>query len=258
MPIAPELKEILACPKCKGRAGVPRGQAGDRLQGLPAGVPHRGRHPRHAGGRGEAAADVTLAEKLASRPPARVLVIQTAYLGDTVFTSALVSALRLRFPQAEIDACVAPRGRDVALAYPGIGHVHVFDKRAPTAGSPGCAGRPRGSRPGNTHWRCFRTGRCAPRCSRGWPAFPSASDSPALPGRFSIRRGWKRERRRSCSARRIWRTAWAPAPRGCSSSRGPIGSPPRAEHWLPPPVRSWPRSAWARSGDEDLAAGARG
>ena len=80
---------------------------------------------------------MTLAEKLASRPPARVLVIQTAYLGDTVFTSALVGALRLRFPEAEIDACVAPRGRDVALAYPGIGHVHVFDKRVSDSGLSG-------------------------------------------------------------------------------------------------------------------------
>jgi len=80
---------------------------------------------------------VTLAEKLASRPPARVLVIQTAYLGDTVFTSALVSSLQRRFPAAEIDACVAPRGRDVALAYPGIGHVHVFDKRGADGGLSG-------------------------------------------------------------------------------------------------------------------------
>ena len=80
---------------------------------------------------------MTLVEKLAWRPPARVLVIQTAYLGDTVFTSALVSSLQRRFPAAEIDACVAPRGRDVALAYPGIGHVHVFDKRGADSGLSG-------------------------------------------------------------------------------------------------------------------------
>ena len=72
---------------------------------------------------------MTLLEKLAARPPARILVIQTAYLGDTVFTSALAGALLRRFPAAEIDLCVAPRGRDVALAIPGVEHVHVFDKR---------------------------------------------------------------------------------------------------------------------------------
>jgi lipopolysaccharide heptosyltransferase II len=80
---------------------------------------------------------VTLAEKLASRPPARVLVIQTAYLGDTVFTSALVGALARRFPAAGIDVCVAPRGRDVALAFPGVGHVHVYDKRGADRGISG-------------------------------------------------------------------------------------------------------------------------
>jgi lipopolysaccharide heptosyltransferase II len=72
---------------------------------------------------------VTLAEKLASRPPARVLVVQTAFLGDTVFTSALVASIARRFPAAEIDLCVAPRGRDVALAMPGVAFVHPFDKR---------------------------------------------------------------------------------------------------------------------------------
>jgi heptosyltransferase-2 len=77
---------------------------------------------------------VRLLEQLAARPPARILVIQTAYLGDTVFTSALVGALTGRFPAAEIDLCVAPRGRDVALAMPGVQHAHVFDKRGADAG----------------------------------------------------------------------------------------------------------------------------
>src|SRR5207245_2601783 len=80
-------------PEVQGRARVPRREAGDRLQDVQAGVPDRGRHPRHAGGRGEASADVTLAGKLAAHPPARVLLVQTAYLGDTVFTSALFSAV---------------------------------------------------------------------------------------------------------------------------------------------------------------------
>ena len=61
--------------------------------------------------------------------PARVLIVQTAFLGDTVFSSALVQSLAARWPGAEIDVCVAPRGRDVALAIPGVGKVHVYDKR---------------------------------------------------------------------------------------------------------------------------------
>lgn len=76
----------------------------------------------------------TLQERLEARPPPRLLVIQTAFLGDTVFTSALVRSLALRWPQAEIDLCVAPRGRDVAQAIAGVTHVHVFDKRGQDRG----------------------------------------------------------------------------------------------------------------------------
>lgn len=78
-----------------------------------------------------------LAARLAARPPARVLIVQTAYIGDTVFTSALVRALARRFPAAEVDVCVAPRGRDVALAFPGVGQVHVYDKRGADRGLSG-------------------------------------------------------------------------------------------------------------------------
>ena len=71
---------------------------------------------------------MTLAQKLGVRPPARVLIIQTAYIGDTVFTSALARAIAARFPEASVDACVAPRAADVARAFPGVGQVHVYDK----------------------------------------------------------------------------------------------------------------------------------
>ena len=55
----------------------------------------------------------------------RVLVIQPAFLGDVVFTSALVDALAER---CEVDVCVTPRGRDAALAMPRAAQVLVFDK----------------------------------------------------------------------------------------------------------------------------------
>jgi len=52
-----------------------------------------------------------------------------------VFTSALVDALADRF--AEVDVCVTPRGRDVALAMPRAARVEVFDKRGVDAGPMG-------------------------------------------------------------------------------------------------------------------------
>jgi heptosyltransferase-2 len=60
-----------------------------------------------------------------------VLVVQPAFLGDVVFTSALVDALAQRY---EVDVCVTPRGRDVALAMPGAAEVFVFDKRGEDGG----------------------------------------------------------------------------------------------------------------------------
>lgn len=75
-----------------------------------------------------------LQQRLQAHPPRRVLLIQTAFLGDTVFTSALVRALALHWPGAEIELCVAPRGRDVAQAIPGVAQVHLFDKRGADRG----------------------------------------------------------------------------------------------------------------------------
>ena len=66
--------------------------------------------------------------------PPRLLVIQTAFLGDTVFTSALIQSLRRLWPGVEIDLCVSPRGRDVARAIPGVSFVHLFDKRGADRG----------------------------------------------------------------------------------------------------------------------------
>src|SRR5256885_17100225 len=62
----------------------------------------------------------------------RVLVVQPAFIGDVVFTSALVEALAERF--AEVDVCVTPRARDVALAMPRAARAQVFDKRGADKG----------------------------------------------------------------------------------------------------------------------------
>ena len=75
-----------------------------------------------------------LDRRLASRPPRRIAIVQTAYLGDTVFTSGLVAGVRGRFPGAQVDLCVAPRGRDVAEAIEGVQDVYVFDKNGADRG----------------------------------------------------------------------------------------------------------------------------
>ena len=69
--------------------------------------------------------------------PESVLVIQPAFLGDVVFTSALVDSIGARFPAARIDVCVTPRGRDIVLAMPRASAPIVFDKRGADRGPRG-------------------------------------------------------------------------------------------------------------------------
>jgi heptosyltransferase II len=69
--------------------------------------------------------------------PRSVLVIQPAYLGDVVFTSALVDSIGARFPSAQIDVCVTPRGSDIVLAMPRAARPIVFDKRGADRGAQG-------------------------------------------------------------------------------------------------------------------------
>ncbi|MFL5370162.1 MAG: glycosyltransferase family 9 protein [Myxococcales bacterium] len=69
--------------------------------------------------------------------PRSILVIQPAFLGDVVFTSALVDSMGARFPAARVDVCVTPRGRDVVLAMPRAASALVFDKRGADRGAGG-------------------------------------------------------------------------------------------------------------------------
>jgi len=61
--------------------------------------------------------------------PARIAVIQTAFLGDVVFTAPLVRALKARFGTAKLTMVVAPRGEAIARHMPGVDEVAVLDKR---------------------------------------------------------------------------------------------------------------------------------
>jgi len=69
--------------------------------------------------------------------PERIAVIQTAFLGDTVFSSALIAGLAARFPSARIALVVTPRGLDAARAMPAVQDVLVYDKRGAQRGLAG-------------------------------------------------------------------------------------------------------------------------
>lgn len=60
---------------------------------------------------------------------ARVLVVQTGFLGDIVLTTPLLAALRRRWPDAEITMLVTPAAAPLVACHPALDGVEVDDKR---------------------------------------------------------------------------------------------------------------------------------
>lgn len=62
-------------------------------------------------------------------PVERILVIQTAFLGDVILTLPLIAALKDFFALASIDVLVVPRSANVLTGHPAIRRIIEFDKR---------------------------------------------------------------------------------------------------------------------------------
>ncbi len=62
-------------------------------------------------------------------PPSRILVIQTAFLGDAVLTTPLLGALHDRFPESRQVVLCTPEIADVFRKHPAVEEVIIFDKR---------------------------------------------------------------------------------------------------------------------------------
>ncbi|MDZ7725848.1 MAG: lipopolysaccharide heptosyltransferase II [candidate division KSB1 bacterium] len=59
----------------------------------------------------------------------RILIVQTAFLGDLVLTTPLIRAVRQLFPNSRIDALVIPQTRDIVRHNPHLSNIYTFDKR---------------------------------------------------------------------------------------------------------------------------------
>lgn len=59
----------------------------------------------------------------------RILIIQTAFLGDVILVTPLVRATRALFPEARIDVLVIPETAPVFATNPHVSSVLTFDKR---------------------------------------------------------------------------------------------------------------------------------
>jgi heptosyltransferase-2 len=67
----------------------------------------------------------------------RIVVIHPAFLGDTVFLSPAVRALRARWPEARLAVVATPRGEPAARLLPGCDEVFAYDKRRADRGLSG-------------------------------------------------------------------------------------------------------------------------
>ena len=73
-------------------------------------------------------------KNLKIRPEAdarRILIIQTAFLGDAVLTTGLVREVKKSFPSSRIDVLINPKTIDVFRHNPHVGRIWTIDKRNP-------------------------------------------------------------------------------------------------------------------------------
>lgn len=69
--------------------------------------------------------------------PARILIVDPAFVGDVVFSGPLVRALHFSAPGLTVGLVVRPPGEQVARRLVGLDRVHVFDKRGEHRGLSG-------------------------------------------------------------------------------------------------------------------------
>ncbi len=71
--------------------------------------------------------------------PRRILIVQTAFLGDVILTLPLVQVLHGTFPTAEIDFLAIPGASEVLQNHPAIHRIISYDKRNTHRGLSGMA-----------------------------------------------------------------------------------------------------------------------
>lgn len=71
--------------------------------------------------------------------PKRILVFQTAFLGDVILTLPMVQQLHAAYPDAEIDMVTTPGGAGLVLNHPAIHEIIRYDKRGAQKGLRGIA-----------------------------------------------------------------------------------------------------------------------
>ena len=91
----------------------------------------------------------------------RLVVVQTAFLGDVVLTTPLLRELRRANPGARISVVATPVGAEALRGHPAVDEIHVLDKKGRDRGPLALfriAGKVRGAGAAVAAQRSFRTG----------------------------------------------------------------------------------------------------
>lgn len=59
---------------------------------------------------------------------ARILIIQTAFLGDVILSTSVVNSIKAQFPEAQVDLLVKKGNEHLVHGHPNIHRVFTFDK----------------------------------------------------------------------------------------------------------------------------------
>ena len=72
--------------------------------------------------------------KKIDKPVKKILIVQTAFIGDVVLTLPLVQTAKAFFNGAIIDFLTIPTSRDIVATHPDINHIWLYDKRGSDRG----------------------------------------------------------------------------------------------------------------------------
>ena len=61
--------------------------------------------------------------------PSKILLVQTAFIGDVILITPLVKAIKSIYPNSELDVMVIPQTAGVLANNPNINKLILFDKR---------------------------------------------------------------------------------------------------------------------------------
>lgn len=67
--------------------------------------------------------------KLKNLPAQKILVVQTAFLGDVILITPLIRAIKINFPNAILDVIVIKENEEVLRNNPNLNSIYTFDKK---------------------------------------------------------------------------------------------------------------------------------